>query len=266
MQGASRARARHALAMLMGMLLAMGLLGACGDRGAPAGVAPTVAPMFSHEPQPVATTGSYAGQIAPTPTPLSTMARVETASDRSDPPIFDDRLAQGWSLEQSYWTRYAVTANDLVRSGRYAIRVTPERGYGSLFFSVAPGARQRYPRESILGVRLWVNGGAYAIGPSDLIVAVVGSNALPYYRADDTSARPSQRVADDRPAFAEQRLYALGPEQGIPANTWAEVVVWLADLAPEPAYAYVTGVYIKNDDRFVMPYYVDDVSLILADR
>ncbi|MCX7789915.1 MAG: hypothetical protein N2378_04675 [Chloroflexaceae bacterium] len=266
MRRSTRVRRIHLAALLSGLLIATGLLGACGDRVAPAGVAPTVAPAFSHQPQPVTTTAGYAGPIAPTPTPLSPMAPVEAASDQRELPLFDDRLVQGWSLEQSYWTRYAVAASDLVRSGRYAIRATPERGYGALFFSVERGARQRYPRESIVGVRFWVNGGAYAIGPSDLIVAVVGSNALPYYQADDTSARPSQRIADDRPAFAEQRLYTLGPEQGIPANTWAEVVVWLADGAPETAYTYVTGVYIKNDELFVKPYYVDDVRLVLADR
>lgn len=268
MSTTARSCARRLVCWLV-VLMSISVLGTgCSARATPtADARPTVAPVFSRgmaAGEPGRT--SAVGQMVPTPTLLGRPDVNNQGQNHRAIAIFDDTLSSDWSLDQSLWMRYNLTASGVVKSGRYAIQALPTRGYSSLFFTVRPDARRRYEERSLLGVRFWVNGGPYAIGPEDLIVTVMGSNAFPYFRPDDTSVRAAGRITDGGTIFDEQRLYFLGFREGIPANTWAEVIVWFEERVLDPEYVYLTGLYIKNDEFFVKPFYVDGVSLILADQ
>jgi hypothetical protein len=226
---------------------------------------PTVAPSFRPETVtpwptrtqrrfptalPTATTDAALGEsTASGPTPVASEVEVT---------IYDEFLASDWTVEYSAGMRYDLADVTRFQSGALCLSVTPQQDYGSLFFTVRESAEQPYPSERVLGVRLWLNSGAGEIAPEDLAMAVVGSNASTHYTPDDSSV---DLGADG--FFSETRLYYLGLNRAIPADTWVEITVWLEDLPFDPDYAYVTGVYVKNDAGFFQTFYVDDVALIL---
>lgn len=241
------------------------LLGAgCGEGAGPQSAVPTVAPAFRSETPQSLPTSVSAAQFVPTPPSLGAAVSGQKDAGFTEIPIYDDQLNSDWSLDQSSLMRYDTQSDRLTQSGRVAIEAEPRSGYASLFFTVRQEARRRYSADQILGVRFWVNGGPNAIGPEDLIVTVMGSNVFPYWRDDDTSVEAAGRITDGGTIFDEQRIFFLGFKNGIPANTWAEVIVWLDERVLDPEYTYFTGLYIKNDEFFVKPLYIDDVGLLVA--
>ncbi len=232
--------------------------------------APTIAPLFRMEtlatPQPTPTAPILLPAASNPP------AAVPTAQALLYPEtmIFDDELDANWTLEHS--TDVNVNQWDTthlmqklhpqldISSGATTISVAPQADYGSLFFSVRPESTAVYTRTDILGVSFWLNSGSSTLGPSDLTVAVLGSNQQPTWSADDTSVFPDQSGA-----FSETRLYFLQVNQVIPPNTWVNIIVWLNELDYDPVYTYVTGFYIKNDVGFRNTYFIDRVTLINND-
>lgn len=254
-------RQRHTQVCVLLICVALPLAG-CGGRPATQSAAPTVAPVFRPESNDIRpTTGPI--QPAGPPTPSDAVLASRIGDNVEAIPIFDEQLDSDWSLDESLLMRIDTASNRYIQSGRVAIEASPRTGYSSLFFTVRADARRRYNADEILGVRFWINGGSNAIGPEDLIVTVLGSNAFPYWRADDTSVEAAGRITDGGTIFDEQRIYFLGFENGIPANTWAEVIIWLDERILDPEYTYFTGLYLKNDEFFVKPFFVDDVALLI---
>jgi hypothetical protein len=240
---------------------------------APAGQAtiptPTVAPFF----QSMATQASIATSAAPTqavstpvigtsPTPRAEVP-TRTADQIATIALFNDTLNTDWSTKPSNKVTYDLTSTAVVHGGKNSIMVTPTDDFGQFFLAVRKEALKIYPRDRILGISFWLNGGASSIATSDLAVTVLGSNQYPYWVADDTSVKVDTPVTADTPLFAETRLYFLQINHTIPPNTWVEIILWLDDQIYDPDYVNVTGMYIKNDKGFLKPFYIDDVQLLV---
>jgi len=239
--------------------------------------APTVAPLFRVQPTatPVVTATLI---LIPTPTSetatqSATNATVDEAMGRSslyvEIPIYDDELDHNWTIEHSintqtnlwdttHWFQLMAPQQD-INSGATAIAVSPQADYGTFFLAVRPDSTTEYKREDVLGVSFWLNSGSTGVETNDLSVAIQGSNRSPYWVPDDHSVFPDQTYS-----FSETRLYFLGINRTIPANTWINVVVWLNELHYDPAYRYVTGFYLKNDAGFRNTYYLDQIALVMA--
>ncbi len=141
--------------------------------------------------------------------------------------------------------------------------MTPTDDFGQFFLTVSKDAKKIYPRDRILGISFWLNGGANSIATSDLAVAVTGSNRYAYWVEDDTSVKVDTPVTAEAPLFPETRLYYLHINHSIPPNTWVEIILWLDDQVYDPDYKNITGIYIKNDKGFLQPYYIDDIQLLV---
>lgn len=237
---------------------------------------PTVAPLFRMPTRNVELLTSVPEQsptrtLRPTPqatTEPPTMANILRPA-YAELVIYGDELNPSWSIDQSsdtqinlwdnshWFQRFEPTQER--NSSATAIAVSPQADYGTLFFTVRPESDARYERQKVLGVSFWLHSGSDGIATDALAVAVVGSNALPYWTASDHSVFPDQSGS-----FSETRLYFLKINRTIPASTWINVVVWLDDLEFDPFYRYVTGFYIKNEVGFRSTYYVDQVALLLA--
>lgn len=245
------------------LVWAVPLLVGCAGQPETPGAVPTVAPVFGVDaPAAAATMGP--AQLVPTPRPPpDAVVSSRTGANLATVTIYDEALSDDWSLDESTLMRIDTRNGRFTQSGRYAIEAAPQKGYSVLFFTVQETTRRRYNADEILGVRFYVNGGPNAIGPEDLVITVLGSNAFPYWRPNDTSVAAAGRITDGGTIFDEQRIYFLGFENGIPAYTWAEVTVWFDERILDPEYTYFTGLYIKNDEFFVKPFFVDNVSLLV---
>ena len=175
-------------------------------------------------------------------------------------PVYADALDPEWGILADRGMDFTESTGTYVYQGEKALLVTPKKDFGALFFAVKSDNLISYPRDRVLGISFWINGGENSIETSDLAAAIIGSNDYSYYLADDQSAY----ITDD-PPFAETRLYFLGFTRSLPPKTWVKVQIWLADLIYDPYYKYVTGFYIKNDEGFYHPFYIDEVSLTLLD-
>lgn len=202
--------------------------------------------------------------IAVTPTAAPT----KQATEYVEVAVYGDKVDPNWTLEHSsnvaidpfdtsHW--FSMLDDRLkLDSGAVSLAVTPLADFGTLFFTVGRDAGVTYDRQKVLGVSLWINSGSTILDTNDLVVAVVGSNDLSYWSADDYSVFPN---SDN--AFSETRLFYLGLNRAIPPDTWAQVIVWLDEREFDPLYSYVTGFYIKNDAGFNTTYYVDNISLLM---
>jgi hypothetical protein len=234
---------------------------------------PTISSLFRDPPTPAPGTPTAQSPRVPaeptaqsivSPTP-SVPAPTRTADQIAAISLFDDTLNTDWSTERSGKVNYDIASTTFVHGGEKAIMVTPTADFGQFFLTVRKGAQKIYPRERILGISFWLNGGENSIATSDLAVTVTGSNQYTYWVADDTSVKVDTLVTAEAPLFPETRLYFLHINRTIPPNTWVEVVLWLDDQVYEPEYTYITGMYIKNDKEILTTYYIDDIQL-LVDR
>jgi hypothetical protein len=223
------------------------------DTPSPGADAPT-APRTRASPQPSAEI------ISPTP---RAPAPTRTADQIAAIALFDDALNADWSAKSSNKVTYNLASTAVVHGGKKAIMVTPTDDFGQFFLTVRKDALKIYPRDRILGIGFWLNGGASSIATSDLAVTVIGSNHYAYWVPDDTSVKVDRPVTAAEPLFAETRLYFLHINHSIPPNTWVEVILWLDDQIYDPDYVNITGIYIKNDKGFLKPYYIDDVQLLV---
>lgn len=256
---------------------AIDMPGAATDTLDTSGATPTVAPLFLAQTPSAATPTPTVDQSLmierpPTPQPSNrtTTATVQHAAPTyPEVVIYDDHLNTNWSIEQSTKTEVNLAETNLRfqpldtqqerSSGAATIAVSPQADYGTIFFTVRPESGASYKRQAVLGVSLWLNSGSAGIATDALAIAVLGSNAFPYWTPDDQSVFP-----DKSGSFSETRLYFLKINRTIPPNTWLNLVVWLNDLQYDPVYEYVTGFYLKNDADFHSTYYLDQVALLMA--
>ncbi|MEZ4727792.1 MAG: hypothetical protein R3E79_11745 [Caldilineaceae bacterium] len=236
---------------------------------------PTIAPLFrTQAARPTATPSPAPTRTVATEVTMSAAVTVTTDTfgaplDLPEVLIYDDELNTNWSVEHSVNTQYNLWDTTHwfqpfhpqleFNSGATAIAVSPQGDYGTLLFTVRPENTTPYQRSEVLGISFWLNSGSDLLAKDDLAVAVIGSNALPYWTPNDVSVFP-----DNVGSFSETRLYYLQVNRAIPADTWVNVIVWLDKLAYDPAYEYVTGFYLKNDMGFRNSYYVDRVTLIMV--
>lgn len=170
--------------------------------------------------------------------------------------IFDDTLNSSWQLLDTEGMTGDLASTDEVHTGRYSIAMTPSEDLSTLYFAVRSDAKDIYPQDQVLTLSFWLNGGNDFIAPEDLAVAIIGSNDYPYWVEGDKSV-----YIDEEFPFSETRLYFLDINNSIPEHTWVQVIVTLDELIFDPAYNYVTGFYLKNNEGFYNTVYIDDIEL-----
>lgn len=235
--------------------------------------APVVTPPDAPtQPAPAVLPSDTSGPPATAPTISPTFTPIPTIDERiTFITLYDDQLHSDWTAEQSQGVQYDLATTSHIYSNQVAAAITPNEAYGKFFLTVREDAQAVYRRDRILGLSFWLSGGPYAIEPGDLAVTVVGSNAHPYWVAEDNSVQLAAGISDaqiteDSPLFSETRLYFLDINRTIPPNTWVEVVLWLDEREFDPDYTYVTGIYIKNDAALLETFYVDWLNLLLERR
>ncbi len=258
--------------MRLHWLVCLALIASCGgnatDMSSSDSATPTVSSRFS----PVTITPWPTPVPRPTRTPAPTGTAAPQAEPIAAPPppatagvtevvVFADVLSPDWLVQNSVGMNYSVRDRTRVHSGTTAIRITPVQDFGMFLFSVKPGATQVYTRADAFEVSLWLNSGDQEVGMEDLAVTVIGSNAQPYWVAGDTSV-----TVDDKLFFSETRLNYLGVNNTIPPDTWVELRVSLDQLPYEPDYAYITGIYVKNEAGFRQTVFLDDVRIWMVTR
>ena len=141
--------------------------------------------------------------------------------------------------------------------------VTPTDDFGQFFLTVRKDARKIYPRDRILGISFWLNGGENSIATSDLAVTVTGSNQYTYWVADDTSVKVDTPVNSRLALILGDSAIFLHINRSIPPNTWVEVICGSTIKSMIPIMPYITGMYIKNDKGILNSYYIDDMQLLV---
>jgi hypothetical protein len=181
----------------------------------------------------------------------------QSSNGETDKTIFTDQLDANWT---TVGQDVDINLNNTKETfqGKQSIEVTPKKGFGSAYFVLGPNNTTAYTRSQILGVKFKLTGGDNSIEPSDLAIAILGSNQYTYYAANDHSV-----TSQYDPVFPETRLYHLQINQTIKPHVWVDITVWLDDLLYEPVYNNFTGFYIKNDETYLQKYYIDDVQLVL---
>ena len=209
---------------------------------------------------PATSVAEPAGDQAPASTPRATATKRPASAPRwVDVPVYEDGLVAGWSLEASEGMRYVDQDTTHAHSGTRSIAMTPTQNYGRLFLTVTPKGQLDFLRDDVFSVRMWLCGTGDGIGPDDLAITIVGSNASPHWTKNDDSV-----VIDTHRFFSETRLSLLGVKQLVPAGQWVEVEVRLDRLPYDPDYTYLTGIYVKNDRGFMHTVYIDDIYLVMV--
>jgi hypothetical protein len=205
---------------------------------------------------------SYPTLERPTLTPLPTLTPRPPLETRIVT-IYDDALHSDWSVNNSREVDYLLQDTTFSYNGENSLSYAPKVEYADLAFTVNEDSDAVYLRDDVLAVRFWLYSGDDYLENDDLAVSVVGSNAFPYWVADDDSVT----VQDDLDVFPVTRLYYLDVDRDIPPDTWIQIELWLNEHEIyEPEYKYVTGIYIKNDEDFFRTIYLDDVELVIREN
>jgi hypothetical protein len=244
------------------LLIALAIAPGCTvDNPSPAQVSgqpsPTVASIFEMPPTPSPGVIHATAQVSPSPAvPASTATPQPQVYEQ---PVYEDALSAGWSISNSQGMSVDLNNTTHTMSSTRAISFTPLIDYGWLYFTLEPNAPLSLPYDKVVAISMYINGGDYEIGPSDLAISIRGSNAYPYWVSDDNSVH-----IDDKEFFSETRLYDLEITRAIPRDTWVEVIVYPSKLIYDPVYKYVTGFYLKNDKGVHQTIYVDHIRFLLT--
>jgi hypothetical protein len=222
----------------------------------PVGGKPTAANFFSQQP-------TRTPMLLPTSIPIMDVLPTRTIPTSSvfTNSIFSDQLSPNWNLSAGTGMRVDPENSTYVHSGNVSLAMTPQRDFSKLNFYVSQNSTLIYPRDQVTAISFWLNSGNDTVILSDLIVRVLGSNTTPYWVANDNSV-----PIDNDILLQETRLYFLGLNKTIPADTWVEVTINFDNLTHDPDYKYVTGFYIKNDAGFLRTVYIDDVDIWMIDN
>ncbi len=177
--------------------------------------------------------------------------------------IYADSLDPDWTIQEDMGMDVEMDVTDVIRGGRTAVSLTPNRDFGMAFFTINENSRQPYLRDEVVEISFWLNGGNRAIDPNSIIVTMAGSNNFPYWVEDDKSVI---NRGDTPSPFSKTQLYFLGFDNAIPPQTWVEVRIRLDELLYDPEYRYVTGFFIQNDEGFFQTIYIDDVKIKMRSR
>jgi len=173
--------------------------------------------------------------------------------------VYDDSLNPNWIVRSSPGMQYQVDDTAVpAHSGNYALSLTPQEDFSDLRFQVRLDSIDRYPRSRVLKVSFWLSS-EEIIDLNDLAIAISGSDAFPYWVANDDSVDLQQFD----PTFDILGTYLLGLDQAIEPNTWTRVEVRLDDLEYDTDFDYVTGIHFKNNSSFDKTVYLDQVELIM---
>jgi hypothetical protein len=222
---------------------------------------PAPAPGPVNTPAPGSGSTPESGAAAPTVSGSAGAGAVDPPAEPNRFYIFRDSVHSDWSLQNSDAISYRLVEGTLPYSGTAALAMTPTADYGTLFFTVREGAAQAYPRRQIERVVFWIYSPDYPLNLDSLAVTIVGSNIYPHWVKGDNSVEN-----EVWPIFSETRFEFLGFNRPIPANTWAEVEIWLDNLIYDPTYEWVTGFYIKNDEGFYDTVFIDDLHLVMVEE
>jgi hypothetical protein len=256
----------------LGLLLIALILIGCGEQSnTPPQVVPTISSMFGTQPtiRPVPTLDSSTdNSTVPQPLPNATAIAQATITALGEDkllsvPIYSDTLSASWSIKNSFQTTIDLKSQDYINQGHFAIKVQPQMATGTLYFTLDKTVTKYILRNRVQALRFYVSGGKDYLDKDAITVAIIGSNAHPYWIENDTSVKIDGRVTDNQPVFSETRLSFLGIHKSIPPKTYVKVTVWLNDLIYDPIYTYVTGFYVKTDKISAPTFYIDDVSLLM---
>jgi hypothetical protein len=264
-------RSDHHIASF-GLLLVALIITGCGKQpDTPPQAAPTISSMFGVQPtvMPVPTPASSSDNsaILQPAVNATTIAQATITALGEDKlvvvPVYNDVLSAGWSVKNSFQTTIDLKSQDNIDQGRFAIKIQPQITTGILYFTLEKTATKYFARNKVQALRFYISGGTEPLDKDAITVAIVGSNAHPYWVDNDTSVQIDGRVTDNQPVFSETRLSFLGINRSIPPKTYIKVTVWLNDLIYDPLYTYVTGFYLKTDKASAPTFYIDDVSLLM---
>ncbi|MCB9135439.1 MAG: hypothetical protein H6636_08430 [Anaerolineales bacterium] len=171
--------------------------------------------------------------------------------------IYDDELNKNWL----YLNDPDVTANfaskTTVHDGQFALSLSPKKDFKTMYFVVREDTNEIFTQDQVISLNFWLNSGNDILDINDLAVTIVGSNEYPYWVEGDNSV-----YIEGQFPFSETRLVFLGLNHAIPPNTWVEIEVVINSLIYDPAYKYITGFYIKNDQGFYNTFYVDNIRMV----
>lgn len=194
---------------------------------------------------------------ADTPAPTSTITPAPTEVFNRIM-VYNEGLTEKWALKYGEQMRYSEKDKTVSHDGAYSFSLKPQADNGQILFAHRQTAKESYLHADTVGVSFWLYGDK-EIDPSDLVVSILGSNRFPFWFQGDQSVE-----SDQEPIFPETPVNYLENNQTIPAQTWVQVVIKLADLPDDPDYEYVTGIQIKNDAGFRDQVYIDQVELLMA--
>lgn len=174
-------------------------------------------------------------------------------------PIYGDNLDPAWIVRNSPDLRFKLQDGTEPHDGFYAISVSPQEDFGSLYFQVRPDAGVQYLRDQVLGLSFWIYS-EEPLATNDLAVAISGSDDYPYWTATDQSVN----LTEYDPLFDAGEAYYLNLNRAIEPETWTRVELLLDDLTYDTNYEYITGVHLKNNADFDKTVFIDQIQLILA--
>lgn len=221
----------------------------------PVVVIPTALPRATAVLEPSAVAGS-AGPVRPAD-PLDQIIE--------EVPIFDERLAAGWTDEFSFDHLVNLQSRVTASSGFTSLEAVPLEPFGGVVLALTPDSKALWPRSEVLGIRLDISGGRGSLAPYNILFKVLGSNQYSYYVENDTSVPRPDWLRADKPIFDEVGLDSLGLLRDLEVGEWAEVTLWL-DEYDQVEYRFVTGMIFFNDELFMRPYYVDNIRLLVRRR
>jgi hypothetical protein len=254
----------------LGLLLTISLAG-CGEQPIkPPQATPTISSMFGSQPTikprpTIEDTGSSSLPASAANAAAIAQATVTALGEDNlvTVPVYDDALSNGWSIANSFQTAIDLKNQEYIDQGRFSIKAQPQFATSVVYFTLDKTVTRYFLRNKVQALRFYISGGGEPLDKNALTVAIIGSNAHPYWVENDTSVKIDGRVTDNQPLFSETRLFFLGVNKAIPPKTYVKVTVWLNDLIYDPLYTYVTGFYFKTDKASAPTFYIDDISFLV---
>ncbi len=213
----------------------------------------------------------------PIPTPIPTRIPVSAMRPESELPppipIYNDELAIGWTTKYSSMP-YQLDYSAETFEGKYAIRMSPNIGQRSLFFTVESNARP-VREDRVLGISFELYSGSEGLSNEEIAMAILGSDGSTYWVKNDTSVlnvrnpNPDWLPSDDPISnlyaqnFSETLISFMGIERDIPPNTWVEGINYLDDRIYDPLYKNIVGFYFKTEATVRHDILIDNVELVV---
>jgi hypothetical protein len=168
-------------------------------------------------------------------------------------PIYDDQLSPSWSVEQGNGAQVGEqTATS--RADKRALQISTTQDYGTVTFAVRPDSLSRYARANYVATRFWINPGDKELAPSEIVLAVYGSDRLSVWGGTNRT--------DAQTDVSSATLVALGYDRPLPANTWTPIEAWFGRLEPSPRFNYITAVAITRTKGAASPWFLSELHLV----